>query len=71
MADLLASSLDLFRRLPPQNTAANLALLLSIHPELADDLLSSVDQPLGIKTDASGRGYLVRPSRRRVQRERC
>lgn len=59
MEDVLQSSLDLFRRLPPQNVAANLDLLVSILPELADDLSSSVDQPMSVRTDSEGKQYLV------------
>lgn len=33
--------------------------MVEILPEMADDLLSSVDQPLGVQTDESGREYLV------------
>ncbi|KAL8280121.1 hypothetical protein RQP46_007451 [Phenoliferia psychrophenolica] len=57
--ETLSSVLDLCRRLPPQNVEANLDTLVSILPDLADDLLSSVDQPLKVQTDSSGREYLV------------
>lgn len=57
--DSLSSCLDLMRRLPPQNVEENLDLLVSIVPELAEDLLASVDQPLKVQTDSSGRQYLV------------
>lgn len=52
-------SLDLFRRLPPQNLADNLQALCECLPDLADDLLGSIDQPLTIKVDSSSREYLV------------
>jgi len=52
--------LDLCRRLPPQRVEENLSLLVEICPEWADDLLSSVDQPLKVCVDApSGREYLA------------
>ncbi|GEM10936.1 WASH complex, F-actin capping protein, beta subunit [Rhodotorula toruloides] len=60
MEDPLTASLDLLRRLPPQQIAQNLALLTdTLLPDLADDLLSSVDQPLAVKVDSSSREYLV------------
>lgn len=63
MDDPLTASLDLLRRLPPQQVAQNLALLSeTVLPDLADDLLSSVDQPLQVKVDSSSREYLVRCS---------
>ncbi|TFK36639.1 F-actin capping protein [Crucibulum laeve] len=60
MADLVDSMLDLMRRLPPTRTEENVAALVSICPDYADDLLGSVDQPLQLKTDrATGREYLA------------
>ncbi|KAJ2725473.1 F-actin-capping protein subunit beta [Coemansia sp. Benny D115] len=53
-------ALDLMRRLPPQNIEENLGILLEILPEMTEDLLSAVDQPLKIRQDAeSGKEYLV------------
>ncbi|KAJ3873856.1 F-actin capping protein [Lentinula edodes] len=60
MADLVDSMLDLMRRLPPTRTEENVASLIGICPEYADDLLGSVDQPLQLKTDrATGKEYLA------------
>jgi len=62
MWDLVDSMLDLMRRLPPTRTEENVAALVSICPDsqVADDLLSSVDQPLQLKTDrATGKEYLA------------
>ncbi|KIL57125.1 hypothetical protein M378DRAFT_88304 [Amanita muscaria Koide BX008] len=60
MTDLVDSMLDLMRRLPPTRTEENVAALLNICPDYADDLLGSVDQPLQLKTDlATGREYLA------------
>ncbi|GAA5964541.1 hypothetical protein JCM8115_003914 [Rhodotorula mucilaginosa] len=60
MDDPLTASLDLLRRLPPQQVTQNLALLSdTVLPDLADDLLSSVDQPLQVKVDSSSRDYLT------------
>ncbi|KAG1097774.1 hypothetical protein G6F39_005824 [Rhizopus arrhizus] len=50
MSDQFDCALDLMRRLPPQNVEDNLAKLFElVHPDLADELLSSVDQPLKVK----------------------
>lgn len=60
MTDTVDSMLDLMRRLPPTRTEENVAALVDICPDFADDLLGSVDQPLKLKTDrATGREYLV------------
>ncbi|GAA5958392.1 hypothetical protein JCM21900_002180 [Sporobolomyces salmonicolor] len=61
--DSLTASLDLLRRLPPQSIESNLDLLVNILPDLADDLLSSVDQPLKVQVDDTAREYLVRRAR--------
>lgn len=37
---------DLLRRLPPHSTAANLNRICALAPDLTEELLSSVDQPL-------------------------
>jgi capping protein beta len=60
MVDVVDSMLDLMRRLPPTRTEENLAALIDITPDYADDLLGSVDQPLKVKADrATGREYLI------------
>ena len=60
MTDLIDSMLDLMRRLPPPRTEENVAALVGICPEDADELLQSVDQPLQVKVDrATGREYLA------------
>ncbi|GAA5990017.1 hypothetical protein JCM5350_002369, partial [Sporobolomyces pararoseus] len=57
----LTASLDLLRRLPPQKVSQNLDSLVTILPDLGDDLLSSVDQPLRVVEDREngGKEYLV------------
>ncbi|KAG0221827.1 F-actin-capping protein subunit beta [Mortierella sp. GBAus27b] len=53
-------ALDLMRRLPPQNAEENLASLVALMPDLTEDLLNTVDQPLKIETCAkSGKQYLL------------
>lgn len=56
----LDCALDLMRRLPPQQIEKNLSDLIDLVPELCEDLLSSVDQPLKIAKDGSvGKDYLL------------
>lgn len=53
-------ALDLMRRLPPQQIEKNLIDLIDLAPDLCEELLSSVDQPLKIAKDKeSGRDYLL------------
>jgi len=53
-------ALDLMRRLPPAQVTSNLAGLIDLVPDLTEDLLSSVDQPLKIAFDTeSNRDYLL------------
>lgn len=61
MADKqLDCALDLMRRLPPQQIEKNLSDLIDLRPELCEDLLSSVDQPLKIARDKeTGKDYLL------------
>ncbi|KAK7690856.1 hypothetical protein QCA50_005958 [Cerrena zonata] len=60
MGDLVDSMLDLMRRLPPKNVEENVAALVGMCPDYADDLLGSVDQPLKVLTDrATGKEYLA------------
>ena len=51
---------DLLRRLPPHSTTANLNRICSLAPQLTEDLLSSVDQPLEVRQcHKTGRDYLL------------
>lgn len=51
---------DLLRRLNPKDTAQHLKNIIQIAPELAEDLLSSVDQPLTVRRcKKTGREYLI------------
>eukprot|EP01122_Echinamoeba_exundans_P003283 TRINITY_DN13409_c1_g1_i1.p1 TRINITY_DN13409_c1_g1~~TRINITY_DN13409_c1_g1_i1.p1 ORF type:complete len:268 (-),score=85.31 TRINITY_DN13409_c1_g1_i1:140-943(-) len=53
-------ALDLMRRLPPSNVEDNLAKLCDLVPDLIEDLLSSIDQPLKIAHDnETRRDYLL------------
>lgn len=52
--------LDIMRRLPPTKVEENVAALVAMCPDYADDLLGSVDQPLKVMTDrATGKDYLA------------
>lgn len=55
---LLDCALDLMRRLPPQTIEENLSNLIDLVPDLCEDLLSSVDQPLKVASD-QGKDYLL------------
>jgi len=56
----LDCALDLMRRLPPQEIEKNLSDLIDLVPDLCEDLLSSVDQPLKIARDKQvGKDYLL------------
>ncbi|KAF9093657.1 hypothetical protein BGX29_004308 [Mortierella sp. GBA35] len=56
----LDCALDLMRRLPPQHTEENLASLVTLLPDLTEDLLNSIDQPLKVQTCATtGKEYLL------------
>jgi capping protein beta len=51
---------DLLRRLNPKQTTDHLNAIISIAPDLTEDLLSSVDQPLTVRRcKQTGRDYLL------------
>lgn len=53
------AALDLLRRVNPRDVAKNLTMLCQQNQELAEELLSTVDQPLLVKTDAKvGKQFL-------------
>ena len=54
------SALDLMRRLPPQQVEKNLSDLIDLVPDLCEELLASVDQPLRVLRDKqTGKDYLL------------
>jgi len=53
MADKLDCALDLMRRLPPSQIEDNLSALIDLVPDLANEILAGVDQPLKIAIDPS------------------
>eukprot|EP00698_Gefionella_okellyi_P005546 TRINITY_DN15054_c0_g1_i1.p1 TRINITY_DN15054_c0_g1~~TRINITY_DN15054_c0_g1_i1.p1 ORF type:complete len:290 (-),score=48.25 TRINITY_DN15054_c0_g1_i1:46-861(-) len=59
MGDRLQSALDLMRRMPPNAVEANLKRLIALAPDLSEDLLCSIDQPLKAAVDTvEGREFL-------------
>ncbi|KAF2858353.1 F-actin capping protein, beta subunit [Piedraia hortae CBS 480.64] len=59
MADPFDAALDLLRRLPPSRTSETLTKIISLRPELEEDLLSSVDVSLtSQRCTKTGRDYL-------------
>jgi len=58
--DPIDYALDLMRRLPPSQIETNLAGLIDLVPNLVEDLLSAVDQPLKIAYDSeTKKDYLL------------
>ncbi|CAF1231457.1 unnamed protein product [Adineta steineri] len=56
----LDCALDLMRRLPPQQVEKNLSDLIDLVPDLTEELLAAVDQPLKVVRDrAVGKDYLL------------
>ncbi|CAD5214975.1 unnamed protein product [Bursaphelenchus xylophilus] len=56
----LDTSLDLMRRLPPQKCSKHVTDIISLAPDLCNDILSMVDQPLQVAKDRdTGREYLL------------
>ncbi|KAL3961803.1 hypothetical protein ACCO45_003326 [Purpureocillium lilacinum] len=56
----MAPRRDLLRRLNPKHTADHLNAIISLAPDLTEDLLSSVDQPLAVRRcRQTGREYLL------------
>ncbi|PGH23279.1 F-actin-capping protein subunit beta [Polytolypa hystricis UAMH7299] len=54
------SALDLLRRLSPRDTKRNLQYIATLIPDLTEDLLASVDQPLEVRRcTKSHRDYLL------------
>ncbi|CAM9132432.1 unnamed protein product [Phaeothamnion confervicola] len=59
-AKIVPACLNLMRRLPPNDMESNLAALVTLVPDQADELLQRVDQPLQSALDAaSGRDFLL------------
>lgn len=60
MDSQLDCALDLMRRLPPQQVEKNLSDLIDLVPDLTEELLAAVDQPLKVVRDrAVGKDYLL------------
>ena len=66
------AALQLMRRLPPEHVVANLGTVLGARPELTEELLSRVDQPLQVATDdVTGRDFLLCDYNRDADSYRC
>ena len=60
MSNLLTTTRDLLRRLSPTEVSENVARITTLVPDLTEDLLSSVDQPLRVRRcKKSGRDFLL------------
>ncbi len=58
--DALSCCLNVLRRMPPGQVENDLSGLCQLVPELTDELLQRVDQPLGQMVDpATGRAFLL------------
>ena len=72
MASAVDAALELMRRMPPEAVVDNLSALLSAAPELTEELLSRVDQPLQVAVDdVSGREFLLCDYNRDADSYRC
>ncbi|KAI9828687.1 MAG: F-actin-capping protein subunit beta [Thelocarpon impressellum] len=59
-ADQIDSALDLLRRLDPKHTSKNVERICGLVPDLTEELLESVDQPLTTRRcKKTGREYLL------------
>ena len=56
-AEQLRHALDVMRRMPPSSTAQCVDDLCDLVPDLTEELLSTVDQPLKVATDSTGGSY--------------
>ncbi len=60
VADQLSCAVDLLKRMPPKDISANLEATLELAPDIIEDLLASVDQPLKEMLDTScNRPFLI------------
>jgi len=55
----LLAALDLMRRMPPSRMERSLEELIDLCPDMMDDLLSTIDQPLQLAKDSGGNSYLL------------
>lgn len=56
----LKASLNIMRRMPPAQTETSLSGLINLVPELTDELLQRVDQPLQVQTDPeAGKKFVI------------
>ena len=72
-AEQLRHALDVMRRMPPSSTAQCVDDLCDLVPDLTEELLSTVDQPLKVATDsnAQNREFLLCDYNRDGDSYRC
>jgi capping protein beta len=72
MCPQLTSALNLMRRMPPSSTEANLTGLINLMPDLTDDLLQRIDQPLKVSKDTkTGQNFVLCDYNRDGDSYRC
>lgn len=58
--DPMEAATDLIRRLPPQHLEQNVELVCQLAPDIADDVLATVDQPLKVLLcSKTGKPFLI------------
>lgn len=57
--DQLTSALNLMRRMPPSSVENSLAGLIELVPDLTEELLNHVDQPLKLQTDTKAQRQFI------------
>ena len=55
----LTAALNLMRRMPPSAVENSLAGLIELVPDLTDDLLNHVDQPLKVEKDTKTGKFFI------------
>ena len=70
--DKLLATLNLYRRLPASRLRQNVSALANLRPELQDEILRRVEQPLEVLTDEkNGQQYLKSEYNRDGDSYRC
>jgi capping protein beta len=57
--DQLTSALNLMRRMPPSSVENSLAGLIELVPDLTEELLNHVDQPLKVQMDSKAQRQFI------------
>lgn len=67
----LAAAKDLLSRLPSKDLKRNLEFIIHLQPDIADDLLDAVEQPLVVKKNSQGKEFLCSEYNRDADSYRC